>query len=287
MLEKIQQIISTFSLKLKKVYGVSVCDLEVIDLGSNRYILKGAMLTRKQKESFEKEVATLGGDIELQVSVLTEGEPKLGWGYVETTPVNVWYRTLVEDQIQYLASQIIIKDEPLKLLWETDAFFCIQQIDGTIGWVRKKYIQRFPGLPAWQPAAQKAISKADFLAYLERWLGVVYLRGGLTNAGIDCSGLVQNVYRHCFNYLLPRHSMDQMNSGEEPIMSKVGDLVFFEKLQPSGKVLGHVALVVDPQNIQFLHANLVNGKVQFNTLSEMLAMGYKLLGYRTYPVEIV
>lgn len=286
MLEKIQQIINEFGLKLKKVYGVSVCSLDIVDLGQQKYIVTGALLTPKQRDSFIKAIVALGGDIQLEIKALTEEEPQYGWGYVEMVPVNVWYRTLVEDQMPYLATQIVVKDEPLKLLWQTEEFFCLQQIDGTIGWVRKKYIQRYPGLPDWQPPEQKSSNKVDIVAYLERWIGTPYLRGGMTQKGVDCSGLVQNIYRHSFNYLLPRHSMDQMQQGAEVSEYKLGNLCFFEKVQPSGKTIGHVAMMVYPEDKKVIHANLVNGKVQYNTLAEMTTMGYKLLTIHTYPIEI-
>lgn len=288
MLQEIDAIVTNFLQELRKKYGVATCDLR-IEPSANKYSIKGKILSHKQQHSLATMLYAFADHIKWEVEILEDAYPPLGWSYVEQTPVNIWNRTLVEDHLKFLTSQIIVKDEPLKLLWETSDFFCIQQMDKTIGWVRKHFIQKYPTMPAWQPPIQKATNQREFLAYINRWLGVPYLRGGLTTQGVDCSGLVQNVYRHQFQYLLPRHSMDQMKVGTQIDNPQLGDLAFFEFHHPgSDSVTSHVGIVIDPDTNTIVHASLeMEKKVVSNSLVEMTQKGYRFLGYRRYQVEIL
>lgn len=76
--------------------------------------------------------------------------------------------------------------------------------------------------------------RQDLLKFAERYLGVPYLWGGVTEMGIDCSGFTQRIYS--FNGLLLHGNADmQEKLGSEVASLKdaeKGDLVFFP---------GHVA----------------------------------------------
>lgn len=75
-----------------------------------------------------------------------------------------------------------------------------------------------------------AISGDDIGNYAKQFLGTKYVWGGnsLTN-GIDCSGLVQQVYKH-FGISLPRVTYDQIGEGQAIGIKglRPGDLVFFD-----------------------------------------------------------
>ena len=88
--------------------------------------------------------------------------------------------------------------------------------------------------------------ESDFVAVAERFLGMPYLWGGKTNAGLDCSGLLQVSLAAC-GIPCPRDSDMQERSLGSPIEAKSlrrGDLVFWE---------GHVAIARDETT--FIHAN--------------------------------
>jgi hypothetical protein len=79
-----------------------------------------------------------------------------------------------------------------------------------------------------------------------------YLWGGRSPFGIDCSGLMQNVFRMC-GYSLPRNASQQAELGQVVSFveeAKVGDLLFFDN--PDGQIT-HVGLFIG--NNQVIHAS--------------------------------
>lgn len=75
-----------------------------------------------------------------------------------------------------------------------------------------------------------SVDANDITAYAQQYVGTPYVWGGnsLTN-GVDCSGLVQQVFKK-FGVNLPRTTYDQVNAGS-PVGIKglrAGDLVFFD-----------------------------------------------------------
>lgn len=96
--------------------------------------------------------------------------------------------------------------------------------------------------------ALKPLGARDSLwvATAERFIGVPYLWGGRSAAGLDCSGLVQTAL-HAAGIECPRDSDMQMAAlgrGVSPKTLKRGDLVFW---------LGHVGVMASPTML--LHAN--------------------------------
>ncbi len=81
-------------------------------------------------------------------------------------------------------------------------------------------------------------------------LGVRYRFGGSGKTGVDCSGLVKNLFSK-FDIDLPRSSREQFKQGEKVDRDKleVGDLVFFSS---GGKTPTHVGIYIG--NDKFLHA---------------------------------
>ena len=79
------------------------------------------------------------------------------------------------------------------------------------GWVREEALARRDGDPA-----------AEARAYL----GAPYLWGGMTERGIDCSGLVHMAHR-LVGRLVPRDADQQEGAGSEVDDPRVGDLVTY------------------------------------------------------------
>jgi len=94
------------------------------------------------------------------------------------------------------------------------------------------------------------------LAQYDDWRGVRYRAGGTDSRGVDCSGLVQAIYRDAFEMDLPRTSVEQSRMGEPVNRGEIqpGDLVYF--LDRGRK---HVGVAINEQ--QFVHASRKKGVI--------------------------
>lgn len=105
-------------------------------------------------------------------------------------------------------------------------------------------------------------SPKDFVAVAERFLGVPYVWGGKTAAGLDCSGLIQTALQ-AVGKAAPRDT-DLMEKalGEAIAIPEVrrGDLIFWK---------GHMGVMLDASRL--LHANAFHMAVAIEPLAEALA----------------
>ena len=94
------------------------------------------------------------------------------------------------------------------------------------------------------------------LAQYEDWQGVRYRAGGTDYRGVDCSGLVQAIFRDAFEVDLPRSSSEQARLGESVPKCDIrpGDLLYF--IDRGRK---HVGVAVNDR--QFIHASRRKGVI--------------------------
>ena len=88
------------------------------------------------------------------------------------------------------------------------------------------------------------------------WDGVKYRYGGVNpQKGIDCSALVQLLYKDQFDINLPRTTRQQVQVGESIQKNnlKAGDLVFFK----TGRSMRHVGVYIEEG--KFLHVSSSKG----------------------------
>ena len=114
----------------------------------------------------------------------------------------------------------------------------------------------------------------DYLRTAETFIGVPYLRGGTTALGLDCSGLVQQVYR-LNGVALPRDADQQAMLGRRVEEARAGDLLFF-----GAESVTHVALATSAT--EFIHAPMTGGAVEHGRLGG----GRNLLGIRRYLPDV-
>jgi hypothetical protein len=112
-------------------------------------------------------------------------------------------------------------------------------------------------------------TQKDFVAIAERFLGVPYVWGGKTAAGLDCSGLIQTALQ-ALGKAAPRDTdMMEKSLGDEISLWAVrrGDLVFWK---------GHMGVMLDEARL--LHANAFHMMVAIEPLAEGIARIEKSAG---------
>jgi cell wall-associated NlpC family hydrolase len=113
--------------------------------------------------------------------------------------------------------------EPLRMLEARGDWVRVETAYAYPGWVRSEDLASEEAQTAWlRPDVSDPVEHARTL------LGTRYEWGGMTSAGIDCSGLVHMSFRAC-GHLVPRDA-DQQEEAGEPLSEaelRAGDLVTY------------------------------------------------------------
>jgi gamma-D-glutamyl-L-lysine dipeptidyl-peptidase len=137
----------------------------------------------------------------------------------------------------------VLPGEPLRMLQDDGDWVRVETAYAYPGWVHRAELGGDPD-PEWlRPVA------ADPVEHARTLVGTRYEWGGMTSAGIDCSGLVHMAFRAC-GRLVPRDADEQEEAGERISEAdiRVGDLVTYGP--PEGA--DHIAFWVGDGRI--LHA---------------------------------
>lgn len=119
-----------------------------------------------------------------------------------------------------------------------------------------KVVIQSPATPPPQSASIVPSVSEILLSHFQAWKGVRHRVGGTDRQGVDCSGLVQVVFRDAFQVDLPRTSRAQSRAGQ-PVDSRdlrPGDLLYF--LDKRGD---HIGVVVSDRT--FMHASASQGVI--------------------------
>ena len=112
--------------------------------------------------------------------------------------------------------------EPLRVLEERGDWIQVETAYAYPGWARRDDLAGEPDAEWLHPVA------ADPVEHARTLLGTRYEWGGMTSAGIDCSGLVHMAFRAC-GHLVPRDADQQEEAGERLSESvlRAGDLITY------------------------------------------------------------
>ena len=176
-------------------------------------------------------------------------------------------------------------------------FFGVRMSDGSMGYVAKNQIRvselvaavRDPNAPIPPPPPPADEAPSSGVAFNDSWLdsldertqallregatylGVPYVWGGNTRAGVDCSGFVKNVFA-TQGVSLPRHSGDQARVGmlvDNPVNVQPGDRLYFD-MGNKGRV-SHTGIYLGGG--YFIHASSNQRKVGVDMLTGNYAKG--------------
>ena len=108
--------------------------------------------------------------------------------------------------------------------------------------------------PLYKPKSKNWITISLYKEY-KKWYKTPYRYGGCSRDGIDCSSLVQRIYKEAFNIKIPRTTKEQMKIGYKVSKSsiKAGDLVFFK----TGYKTRHTGIIIEGD--KFIHTSTKRG----------------------------
>ncbi len=116
----------------------------------------------------------------------------------------------------------------------------------------------------------------EFTTLAKSYLGIAYQYGGNNRSGMDCSGLVYQLYKQYYKITLP-HNTYQLYKTNQTITYralKTGDLVFFRENR--GSLPSHVGIYLGEN--EFIHTSGRKGVI----ISSLKNMYYKrrLCGFK-------
>lgn len=291
-LNELQQRLSWLKSKYDKKYGRAIWNIHChSDLLNTEVVISGYVLLPSQKYAIQQAAASrLEGKIKyhcaIEVLANINSDCRNSWGRPKTDVLNVYSRPRRQPTTETawdrcLSSQVTRADQSFRIIFEHRNWLLIQLADHALGWVQTELVDvvNMNGSQKWTPLAQPQIDKplvprSNPALVIERALervGTPYVLGGTTKLGMDCSGLVQRVYKDALGIILPKHSRDQMLIGQSVSFSHraPGDLIFFLS-RLGGRDL-HVGLMYDRKRV--IHAS---GRYGFVTVDELSTLASSL-----------
>jgi cell wall-associated NlpC family hydrolase len=160
----------------------------------------------------------------------------------------------------------LLRDEPFKVE------------DRREGWLRIRTIYDYPG---WVREADVAPAGADPVEVGRAFIGAPYVWGGMTERGIDCSGLVHVAYRRA-GRIVPRDADQQEEAGASIAEAEArrGDLVTYG--DGEGDAATHIAFWLgDGRILHSTQRDGVDGVVEEPEPDELRAHRRRFVRFET------
>ncbi|MCW2961271.1 MAG: hypothetical protein JWM90_1658 [Thermoleophilia bacterium] len=154
----------------------------------------------------------------------------LPWHAVAAAGLRLWRQHGRSGSDGEIVTELEAGDPPFQVVTTDDGWQLVRLADGAQGWIEAQ-----DHAPAAAPTDTLSdASRVDVEAFLEQLLsfeGVPYVWGGTTNAGVDCSGIVQRAAWRAGGCWLPRHSKALLTSGRRVAPSAIerGDVLVLKR----------------------------------------------------------
>jgi len=157
----------------------------------------------------------------------------------------------------------------LLVLGEIGDYYALLMSDGSTGFMLKKSVgltDRFltTARPTPPPPKASNTNRSPFIDTAFEYMGIPYKYGGQLPRNVDCSLLVQTVFRR-HGVQLPRTAAQQYAVGQSVSVQNLqsGDRLYF--YNRAGTTIGHTGLYIGQG--EFIHASSNRGKVAVDALS--------------------
>lgn len=222
---------------------------------SAQYLLLGDEAIARAKEQ-----AVLYATVKSKVSALN----------VRTAPstdADIITRVKAGERLLVSKEVVINKDDPTAQIW-VEVRMEDDENENAVAYVSADYVNvsyELTWASKYTPYGPDVSDlRVNICDYAKKFIGTKYVWGGNSlTKGVDCSGFVQQVYKH-FGYTLPRISRDQAKKYKKISVSelKPGDLVFYGRVKDN--YINHVGIYIG--NGQVIHASTTNKKVTISDI---------------------
>ena len=223
---------------------------------SAEYLIMGEEAIAKAKEQ-----AVLYATVNSKVSAL----------HVRTAPstsADIITRVKAGERLVVTKEVVVNKDDPTAQVW-VEVRMEDDENENAVAYVSADYVTVSYELnwaskytPYGTDVSDLRVKICD---YAKKYIGTKYVWGGNSlTKGVDCSGFVQQVYKH-FGYSLPRVSRDQAKKYTKISVKdlKPGDLVFYGRVK--NNYINHVGIYIG--NGQVIHASQNNKRVMISDMN--------------------
>ncbi|MBE5950205.1 MAG: peptidoglycan endopeptidase [Lachnospiraceae bacterium] len=209
------------------------------------YVNASYLITGEEAVELAKEIATLYATVNSNVSALNIRKKP-------STDSKKVARAVAKERLRVSKEVVVNKEDDTAKIW-VEIFLNDDVDDKAVAYVSTDYVTLSYELtwateytPYGPGVSDLRVAICDYAC---QYIGTKYVWGGNSlTKGIDCSGLVQQVYKH-FGYSTPRVSYDMASKFTKISISELqpGDLVFYGK--SSDKKINHVGIYIGNNKI--------------------------------------